>query len=95
MSLATDITTRIKQDFTPIDVQRVTALLIEFRHETHSDDRILRCLLYVARGRFNCLAEAIALARRDFRDLIVAAEYDSDMQRTRDFSQPFNNKAMG
>jgi hypothetical protein len=53
MHFAPDITTRIKQDFVPLDVQPVTELLIEFQDGTRSGDRILRCLLYVARGRFN------------------------------------------
>jgi hypothetical protein len=95
MHFAPDIATRIKQDFPALDVQPVTELLIEFQESTQSGDRILRCLLYVARGRFNYLADAIALARHDFRDLIVSAEYDLDMQRIRDFNQPFDNATMG
>jgi hypothetical protein len=31
----------------------------------------------------------IALAHTDFRDVIVAAEYDRDLRRLRDLSQPF------
>ena len=39
-------------------------------------DRILSCILFVSRDSFEELAEAVALARRDPRNLIVAAEYD-------------------
>ena len=95
MHFATDIATRIKQDFPALDVQLVTELLIEFQKDTNSGDRILRCLLYVARGRFNYLADAIVLARHDFRDLIVSAEYDPNMERIRDFNQPFDSARLG
>jgi len=52
-------------------------------------DRILRCILLVARGRFDALADAVALARKDSRDLIVGAEYDGNFgARHRDLSLP-------
>jgi hypothetical protein len=94
MPLATDIANRIKQDFPAIEVQPVTELLIEFQESTQSGERILRCLLYVAHGQFNHLADAVALARLDFRDLIVS-EYDPSLQRIRDFNQPFDEQTMG
>jgi hypothetical protein len=95
MPPATDIANRIKQDFSAIEVQPVTELLIEFQESTQSGERILRCLLYVARGQFNHLADAVATARLDFRDLIVSAEYDPSLQRIRDFNQAFDEQTMG
>jgi len=70
----------------------VIELLTDLQREDNRlfSDRILRCVLFVARGSFDELAEAVALARRDPRDLIVGAEYDGHFgAQQRDLSSPF------
>jgi hypothetical protein len=53
-------------------------------------DRILRCIVFSAQGRFDWFESAVALARIDWRDVIVNAEYDRDREtRRRDFNLPF------
>jgi hypothetical protein len=91
MALTEDIAAQVCRDFPAGEVAPVTQLLDELRREDGQlfRDRILRCLVFVAGGRFSALADAVALARTDYRDLIVSAEYDRDWRQVRDFNQPF------
>ena len=59
------------------------------QHQELSSDRILRCIVFVANGDLNRLEKAIDLAKTDYRDLIVLAEYDEKNERVRDLSNPF------
>jgi hypothetical protein len=52
-------------------------------------DRMIRCLLFVSQGDLDKLEQAIALAKQDYRDLIVAAEYDGSENHIRNFNHPF------
>ena len=54
-----------------------------------SDERILRCIVCVAKGDLDRMGEAIDLAKIDYRDLIVWAEYDENLERVRDLSTSF------
>lgn len=92
MPLPDDILAKIRLDFSDGEILPVIELLTDLQREDPRlfCDRILRCILYVARGRFADLADAVALARLDWRDLIVAAEYDGQFEaRQRDLSLPF------
>jgi hypothetical protein len=92
MPLTSDVSARIQQDFQADEIEPVTDLLSELQHSDPQifSDRILRCALFVARGKFATLVDAVALARVDFRDLVSAAEYDSDFKQIRDFNHPFD-----
>lgn len=92
MTLTDDILAKIHQDFSGGEMLPVIELLTELQKEDARlfSDRILRCILFVARGKFEHLAEAVAVARRDPRDLIVSAEYDGHFgAQHRDLSLPF------
>ena len=92
MALADDIVTKIRQDFSGGEMLPVIEMLTDLQKEDARlfSDRILRCILFVARGRFEALADAVALARLDPRDLIVDAEYDGHFgAQHRDLSLPF------
>jgi hypothetical protein len=93
MPLTEDITIRVRHDFPADEVAPVVEMLGELQREDAQlfCDRILRCLVFVASGRFAALADAVALARTDYRDLIVAAESDRDWQQVRDFNGPFGH----
>jgi hypothetical protein len=93
MTLALDIAARIERDFSPGDAQAVKELLIELQREDARTfgDRQLRCAVYLAHGNFSTLAYAITLGRSDYRDLIMAAEYEKGTdRRLRDFNNPFD-----
>jgi hypothetical protein len=92
MALANDILVKIRQDFSGGETLPVIEMMTELQKEDARlfSDRILRCILFVARGRFDALADAVALARCDYRDLIVNAEYDGHFgAQHRDLSLPF------
>ena len=54
--------------------------------------RIIRAILYLGGGDAEALDEACELARADYRDLLLAAEYvrgaDGALRRVRDFREP-------
>ena len=92
MALADDILAKVRQDFSGGEMLPVIELLTDLQKEDARlfSDRILRCILFVACGKFDALADAVALARLDFRDLIVNAEYDGHFgAQQRDLSLPF------
>lgn len=93
MALTQDIEARVRHDFPANEVGVVTQMLAELQREDAQlcCDRILRCLVFVASGRFAAFVDAVALARTDYRDLIVSAEYDNDWRQIRDFNQPFGH----
>jgi hypothetical protein len=90
--LPQDIVTKVQQDFPEADAIVITQLLSELKEEDPRIfcDRILRCIVFSAQGRFDWFESAVALARIDWRDVIVNAEYDRDREtRRRDFNLPF------
>lgn len=78
MALPDDIITKARQDFSEDDSLRVLQTLKELVAEDAKlfSDRILRCLVVLADGKTDKLAEGIKLIRIDWRDVISAAEYD-------------------
>ena len=94
-TLPEDIAARIRHDFPAAAVESVVGLLAGLQREDPQlfGSRVLRCLVFLARGQLTKLAEWVTLARTDYRDLIVAAEYDENQQQVRDFNKPFNNVA--
>ena len=92
MILARDIWGKVNKDFeTPEEAALALSVLADFvdQNKKLSSDRIVRCIVFVANGDLNRLEKAIDLAREDYRDLIVWAEYDEKNERVRDFSNPF------
>jgi hypothetical protein len=92
MALADDVLVKIRRDFGEAEalqvIERLEGLPCEDRQLFC--DRILRCIVFVAAGRLALVEEAVALARLDYRDLIIWAEYDRQFEtRHRDLSLPF------
>jgi hypothetical protein len=55
-------------------------------------DRLLRCLVFAAQGNESRFRQLMELARQDFRDVVMAAEYDElGLRRLRDFNYPFGS----
>jgi hypothetical protein len=90
MSIPEDIVTRVERDF-PHDSGTVLQRFVMLHREDAAlfSYRILRCVVQAAGGSVSRLEPLIELARKDYRDLIVAAEYDADWKRLRDLSEPF------
>lgn len=94
--LPQDIMTKVRQDFPEADAASILLLLEELQKENPKifSDRILRCIVFCAAGRFDEFASAVALARVDWRDVIVNAEYDRDQKiHRRDFNLPFTQNS--
>lgn len=92
MMFPRDMIERLNRDFeTPEDVELALSVLADFMEQNRelSTDRILRCIVFVASGDFDTLERAIELAKTDYRDLIVWAEYDGHENRVRDLTKPF------
>jgi hypothetical protein len=98
MPLAPDIVQRVRTE-AGADADTMLALLSALASEVPEvGDRVLRCLVYLSRGSLASLSVAAETARQDWRDTIVAAEYEprpgtkrfqSDYIQVRDFNQPF------
>lgn len=97
MKLPDDIFAKIREDFSGGET---VAIIDRLEGLTQADSalftvRILRCILFLARGRTAELEDAISLAMRDTRDLIVSAEYDGHFGAIqRDLTLPFNLKTL-
>jgi len=92
MMLARDIWGKVNKDFeTPEEAALALSVMADFvdQNQELSSDRILRCIVLVADGDLNRLEKAINLAKTDYRDLIVWAEYDEKNERVRDLTNPF------
>jgi len=93
MAIPEDIVAKIRRDFAEDDALTVLRLLSEFhRDNPELSERILRCIAFLAKGSFEGFASAVELARLDWRDLIVAAEYDGcsgEENRRRNLNAPF------
>jgi hypothetical protein len=77
MPLPEDIIIKVRQDFSEDDSLQVLQRLSELEQEDPDlfNDRILRCLVIYAYAKAEKLAEAVQVARNDWRDLISSAEY--------------------
>jgi len=93
MTLTPDIRDRIADDF-GADAASAVATVLERERSASPDlftDRILRCAVHAAAGDLDTLRRALDLARIDYRDLIVWAEYDNAFgDRKRDLTRPFS-----
>jgi hypothetical protein len=92
MMMTRDIWGRVNKDFeTPEEAALALSVLADFvdQNQELASDRILRCIVFVAQGDLNRLEKAIGLAKEDYRDLIVWAEYSEKSERVRDLTNPF------
>ena len=85
MTLDADIKDRIKSDFQ--DSEALTA--IEELTASKNSGRVARCIVIASMGSLQKLRELIELAEADFRDAILAGEYDSCMRPIRDLCVSF------
>lgn len=89
-ALPDDILDRIAADFDVTQRTEVTEALLALAEVTREPWRVARCVLFVAGGDLGRFREMTELAQADYRDAVVAAEYDRWDGRLRDFSRPFD-----
>ncbi len=88
--LPPDVLARLKQDFGQRS-DAVAAIFLAHRADGDPDyiaDRLLRCIVHAAHGNETRLQQLIDDARRDYRDVIMAGEYEGDTP-VRDLSVSF------
>lgn len=90
MNLTDDIARKVISEFGE-DADEVVQDLLKMAAEDPQifNDRLLRCIVFISHGSRTKMQEAYMLAKTDFRDVIVAAEYDANWVPVRDFRQPF------
>lgn len=89
MKLAEDIRDKIETDFNLAEDREIINALLE-GIDAPDPARIGRCILHLANGNIARFCQLETLALQDYRDIIVAAEYDQhSYERVRDFSLPF------
>lgn len=90
--MQTDIYQKIQSDFgahSPSVIQAFDELDAESKGLV--SPRLIRALVYLAQGDLEKLKKAIALARKDWRDVLLQAEYSyPETVRVRDFDKTFH-----
>jgi hypothetical protein len=86
-----DVEQRLRTDFPGERLEVARAALAEL---SEVSPRLVRCVLHLAGGSVQRLREHIADAQRDWRDVILWAEYEEagpgkQPRRLRDFNRPF------
>jgi hypothetical protein len=98
MFIAPDIENKIRSEAGDFADEMLEQLAAFVGRNPDIDDRILRCLVYLAQGKIDRLGYAIQTAESDWRDAIVQAEYEprpgtkrfqGDYIQVRDFNKPF------
>ncbi len=90
--MKTDIYQKISQDFGN-DCTDVVNIFNALDAETKGimSDRLVRAIIYLSNGSLDSLVRQIKLARLDWRDVFMNAEYSyPDRERLRDFSKSFH-----
>ncbi len=93
-NLADDINSKIKQDFGLKQFSVITTLL---NLDKDLSNRVLRCIIYLAKGNLEKLKHYTECANRDYRDVIYWAEYfegedKTKPRRVRNFNKPFGKE---
>ena len=91
--LVADVSARIDADFSRDQVREVRAILLSY---DATGSRMHRCILHLAEGDLERLKKIVADARIDYRDVILAAEYESNasgwaVKRVRNFHRSFED----
>ena len=84
MKIEPDILNQLESDFPPDEIPvRVEQLV-----KATNDSRMQRCIVFASRGHPWYFDYLCRLVKVDFRDVILAAEYDRLDARLYDFSRP-------
>ena len=95
MTFKDDIISRINTDFGE-SANKATTMLIDAitKVDYLKTDRVIRCIIFLAKGNLTDLDKYIETATFDTRDVMFGAEYeklngDSNYKRLRDFNKTF------
>jgi hypothetical protein len=100
MILKDDILERINSDFGENAKEAINMLTdAVYRVEYPETDRVVRCIVFLAKGSITALKGYIEAATIDPRDVMLWAEYEQladgfNVKRLRDFNNTFNECAI-
>jgi hypothetical protein len=86
MSLQDDIAQRLRDEFPGHDFNKMSDRL----SSASSTPRIQRCIVFASRGNSEYFDYLCDLAKSDYRDVIMAGEYDRFDIQLYDFNLPFD-----
>ncbi len=99
MTFKDDIITRINSDFGE-NASKATTLLLDAINNVDylKTDRVIRCIIFLAKGNLTDLNKYIETATYDTRDVMLSAEYEGlkeneSPKRVRDFNKTFEESS--
>lgn len=95
--MKTDIYQKIEKDFGPhlkLVIEQIE--ILDARSKGLVNDRMLRAMVFLAKGSIERFKQVIELGRTDYRDVLWQAEYDCGEEQLYDFNKTFHElKLMG
>lgn len=89
--MKTDIYRKMERDFgSEISLALKQVEAPDLPAEGVTGDRVLRAMVFLAKGDLETLEQLIKLASTDYRDVLWQAEYDCGDKRRFDFSRSFH-----
>lgn len=91
MAIAIDIHNKLALDFAsdmPFAKDEIEALYAATNWQI--SDKMIRAIIYLAKGDLALLKSTIELARKDYKDVLWQAEYNRGDDKLRDFNQTFD-----
>jgi hypothetical protein len=95
--MKTDIYQKIERDFgddLKLAIEQIE--ILDARSKGLVGDRMLRAMVFLAKGNIERFKQVIELGRTDYRDVLWQAEYDCGEEQLYDFNKTFHElKLMG
>ena len=89
MNIPIDIIKKIHSSFSNNDERELIKRIFQ-NLNVNEKHRIMRCILFLANGDLNTFYRYEKMAKTDYRDVIMNAEYEYPSNKClRDFSKPF------
>ncbi|ABD81076.1 hypothetical protein [Saccharophagus degradans] len=95
--MKTDIYQKIERDFgNDIKLALEQIEILDARSKGLIGDRMLRAMIFLAKGNLERFKQVIELGRTDYRNILWQAEYDCGEEQIYDFNKTFHElKLMG
>ena len=89
--MKTDIYQKIESDFGSDLKQAIEQIeILDARSKGMVGDRMLRAMVFLAKGDIERFKQVIELGRTDYRDVLWQAEYDCGEEQLYDFNKTFH-----
>lgn len=90
MEIAIDIQKKLELDFgSELSFAKDEIEALYAATNWQISDKMIRSIIYLAKGDFTLLKSTIELARKDYKDVLWQAEYNRGDDQLRDFNKTF------